>query len=264
MKFSTLWYCLIEDYSRRGLTRGSDKLIALSGLAQQAQEQTGLQYCAGIWLDTIHTNLCWVVREEELGSRTPDYRAPTWSWASMDTAVVPIASYSGFGANAKHKIRSEIELINSDLSFAKNGQLSSAEIVLNGRLRSAVLIAVGGARAETVFKITENVQSRGSGAVKWSEILLDRPLRQSKSQEFMIDTMCLGEVVQEIQPSMQYQILHVSTRQWSDSRAIDTCCEILVVEQIEGRDGEYVRVGAGYLNTDSWFDDLPLRWIKIF
>lgn len=260
LDFSHLWCCLIEDYSRRGLAKGSDKLIALCGLVQEAQEQTGLRYCAGIWLDMIHTELCWVVREDESGSRAPTYRAPTWSWASIDGAVAPIASYSNLMTNEKHKIRSEIELVDSDTTVADDGQLTSAHVVLFGRLRPGLLTAIGGSRAETAFKIAKSVGNGG-------EVLLDRPVRLPKGPKIMDSILRKEDVGKEKHQSMPYQMLHVSTRQWSDDKPAHktrTYYEVLALEEIEGRVDEFVRVGAGVISIDSWFDNHPMRRIKIF
>lgn len=183
----------------------------------------------------------------------------------MDGAVVPVASYSGRGTNVKHSIRSEIVLIDSDLSIADDGQLISAEIVLRGRLRPGRFTTIGGFRAPTAFGIYDNVQNGNLGAIKRGEVWLDQPIQPQKSTGPIDDcTLRPEDVTQEMKPFMVYQLLHVSTRKWNDGETTSMLYEVIAVEEIEGRESEFVRVGAGYIDSDSWFDNHPLWRIRLF
>ncbi|KAF1971228.1 hypothetical protein BU23DRAFT_184762 [Bimuria novae-zelandiae CBS 107.79] len=51
------WLPLLEMYSRCGLTKGTDKLIAISGMAGKIFTATGVSRCAGIWADHICAGL---------------------------------------------------------------------------------------------------------------------------------------------------------------------------------------------------------------
>jgi hypothetical protein len=104
------WLALIQNYSRRNLTREEDKLPGLAGLAKLISERTGEQYMAGLWNRHLEEDLCWRVyaREEILSSagdaaartrkiygnklsdvqRPQKYRAPSWTWASIDAGVL--------------------------------------------------------------------------------------------------------------------------------------------------------------------------------
>lgn len=67
------------------LTFPADKMVAISGLAKQAHEETGDQYLAGLWRKDIELQLLWC--PQALCKRLPAgsaYRAPSWSWGSMD------------------------------------------------------------------------------------------------------------------------------------------------------------------------------------
>ncbi|KAF2844606.1 HET-domain-containing protein [Plenodomus tracheiphilus IPT5] len=96
------WYGLVEDYSSRNLTEEPDKLPALAGLASKfSEEQNPGSYLAGIWSDHLPSALLW--RTIPLYSRNRDqpispltafsprrpqvYRAPSWSWASIDGEI---------------------------------------------------------------------------------------------------------------------------------------------------------------------------------
>ena len=45
------WKLLVETYTRGGLTKETDKLVAISGLAKALAAQLGVEYLAGLWGD---------------------------------------------------------------------------------------------------------------------------------------------------------------------------------------------------------------------
>ena len=79
------WNEIIQAYSSCGLTRSSDKLVALSGLARLFQDITGDEYLAGLWKSHVVEYLGW--RVDKPVDTLPEYRAPSWSWASLDSQV---------------------------------------------------------------------------------------------------------------------------------------------------------------------------------
>lgn len=86
------WSRIVDAYSRCYLTRPEDKLAALSGLASQLQQMTKDDYYAGLWSKDLAGQLLWTivgcVQADGTASRRPEpYRAPTWSWASVDGVV---------------------------------------------------------------------------------------------------------------------------------------------------------------------------------
>ncbi|PVH98971.1 HET-domain-containing protein [Periconia macrospinosa] len=75
------WYNTIRLYGPRKLTRATDKLPALSGIAGLYAEKIKEEYLAGLWKDHLVEGLAW----QSLGfRRVEEYRAPSWSWASGD------------------------------------------------------------------------------------------------------------------------------------------------------------------------------------
>jgi hypothetical protein len=86
-----LWKRIVEAYSKMRLTVSRDKLIALSGIAKRFSEDTKCKYIAGMWLDYLESQLLWQVEDcfkdgvfENHSKRDPS-RAPSFSWASLDT-----------------------------------------------------------------------------------------------------------------------------------------------------------------------------------
>ena len=80
------------------MTNSRDKLIALSGLAHsyyERQSKSGVsyedykggrrgKYAAGLWEADMPSALLW---QTPSGQRPSEYRAPSWSWASVDGRI---------------------------------------------------------------------------------------------------------------------------------------------------------------------------------
>lgn len=91
----SLWYCFIvpKHYSSRKLTEPSDKLVAISGLANKLKScRKSMRYLAGLWSGLVLEGLLW--SPQGPGRRFDEYVAPSWSWASRDGGV----EYGDFGA----------------------------------------------------------------------------------------------------------------------------------------------------------------------
>lgn len=85
----------MHEYSATFLTIPTDKLVAISGLAKSFACITGDTYLAGMWRKDLEVDLLWynrhiphLPRGSRLGSRPIEWRAPTWSWASIDGSVI--------------------------------------------------------------------------------------------------------------------------------------------------------------------------------
>jgi hypothetical protein len=84
------WYHMIELYSGLNLTRYTDKLPAVSGLADTIARMTDDRYCAGLWCLSIQHGILWsrVPRARSNETYGPEvYRAPSFSWESVEGPV---------------------------------------------------------------------------------------------------------------------------------------------------------------------------------
>lgn len=85
------WYRSIMDFSARNLTFQHDKLPAVAGLAQRFGAAMNDEYCAGLWIKDIYTGLLWKSGADIANAaptrRLETYRAPSWTWASIDGFV---------------------------------------------------------------------------------------------------------------------------------------------------------------------------------
>ena len=93
---STLdFYHTAQWYSTRCLTKGSDRLPAIAGIARRFQSLTGEHYVAGLWRSDILQGLVWRAGWHDSSEhlRTPRYApvagssSPSWLWATCEMAI---------------------------------------------------------------------------------------------------------------------------------------------------------------------------------
>jgi hypothetical protein len=91
------WWRMVEEYSLRGLTKETDRLPAISGLARRMEDPGLGEYLSGIWQENLLWGLLWQCdgiginsgmssspgATKKRGSRSKISVAPTWSWASI-------------------------------------------------------------------------------------------------------------------------------------------------------------------------------------
>jgi hypothetical protein len=88
------WYSMVENYTKACLTYPEDRLVAISALAKVTKRildsglQEGCIYLAGLWSCHIAEQLLWYVLPLDPAIAKPlAYRAPSWSWVSVDSQV---------------------------------------------------------------------------------------------------------------------------------------------------------------------------------
>ncbi|PBK94505.1 hypothetical protein ARMGADRAFT_1029585 [Armillaria gallica] len=85
-KTGEAWYNIVTLYTQRNLTKSRDRLVAISGIAEHFQlfwPQS--RYFTGLWEHQLPGSLLWHIPHINDSCRRPDvYRAPSWSWASID------------------------------------------------------------------------------------------------------------------------------------------------------------------------------------
>ncbi|KAF5690955.1 het-domain-containing protein [Fusarium circinatum] len=103
------WYVHLVggDYSHRSLTFIDDKLLAISGVAKSLDNIHPYGYMSGHWCeddDELVKSLCW--KRGGTGKKAAKYRAPSWSWASQDSAI-DYGHFNIVGTTANEKIVAE-------------------------------------------------------------------------------------------------------------------------------------------------------------
>jgi hypothetical protein len=75
------WSQVVAHYSTTKLTRNSDRLIAIAGLASRAASAWKRTYVAGLWKEAFPGSLLWYISKNS-SYRLPEY-FPSWTWASI-------------------------------------------------------------------------------------------------------------------------------------------------------------------------------------
>jgi hypothetical protein len=133
------WVQLIRMFSEARLSYSGDKLLALEGLARQYMTRNRLRatdYCMGLWRTQMPQGLLWRVAEG--GRRPTKYRAPSWTWASIEGEV----SWSESSASQGGK-ETCLELMNIDAKYKVEGntfgQVESAKLKVRGFMARGLL-----------------------------------------------------------------------------------------------------------------------------
>jgi hypothetical protein len=132
------WRRVIDKYTLCELTRAEDKLVAVSGLAQRVAAITNDIYLAGLWARHLEVQLMWVVQDPPTAKfpvpvlpESSNYRAPSWSWASVDGHVLMKTP------EPDEDILTLVEIVSADVKAItedRTGQVQSGFITVTGVL----------------------------------------------------------------------------------------------------------------------------------
>ncbi|EWZ81973.1 hypothetical protein FOWG_14387 [Fusarium oxysporum f. sp. lycopersici MN25] len=125
------WMNFVENFSHCHLTMERDKLPAIAGVAAVVQLPDD-QYLAGLWRSGLASQLIWRRSEKRWADyELPrDYRAPSWSWASVNGPIEFLASE--FYIDRKSRYTAAIIDSKVDLLVARHplGQVTGAQLCL--------------------------------------------------------------------------------------------------------------------------------------
>lgn len=79
------WEEVVSTYTACKLTFPADKLVAISAVARVLATLLKDEYVAGMWRRNLQTELLWYTKNPQ--PRPKLYRAPSWSWASVDGKI---------------------------------------------------------------------------------------------------------------------------------------------------------------------------------
>lgn len=141
------WQDLVTDYSRRAVSCPSDRLVACGALAETFSRVLRSDYLAGLWRDRLLAHLLWFKRENADMPRPATFRAPSWSWASVDGGVETMGRDTKAALDklaCAEVLLCEVTLEDAALPF---GQVVAGTLVLRTPLMRCLLVHRGaGAR----------------------------------------------------------------------------------------------------------------------
>jgi hypothetical protein len=133
-------------YSRRYLTKSSDKLDAFSGIASQFAKANGHTYFAGLWKESVLDDLTWKPEIADykywraILQKLPN---PTFSWASVSGSVhYPCLDTSRYGEADTHLVN----LVDIKFTHASQnpfGSVKHCSVSLRGPLISGLVSCRG-------------------------------------------------------------------------------------------------------------------------
>lgn len=168
------WKCLVEDYSEltSNLTYESDIFPAMAGLANRFSRLLGDEYVAGLWRKTFIEGLLWRVPLRQEGGVPREWRAPTWSWASV---CCPVKYVSISASEWTFAEVVQIDCIQAGSTLT--GKLSTASLTLSGPICQARL-----SKVTPKEKLIKSRDSSGHLIGHW-RIMWESCCKQCASQE---------------------------------------------------------------------------------
>ncbi|KAF1964955.1 HET-domain-containing protein [Bimuria novae-zelandiae CBS 107.79] len=153
-KHTLAWFELVQRYTERSLTKQSDILPAMSGIARIIASRSSDRYLAGLWESSLAHCLLWT-RSNRQGlsnykhTRPYPLLAPTWSWASVKGPLEYSPTINGYwhSFNASPNPKYVPQLVEANLVPAgpdPYSTLSSGSLKLRGKVRMAVTTRVVG------------------------------------------------------------------------------------------------------------------------
>jgi hypothetical protein len=131
------WWTLVSLYTERKLTLDSDRMSAISAIAERFEKILGDKYVAGLWRSKIPQGICWRnVSKETLEPRVHGYQGPSWSWAALNSPVQFINRHEH-----EYDITCRVALLDCQwrpkIGNARYREVQSAHITLKGSLLPA-------------------------------------------------------------------------------------------------------------------------------
>lgn len=148
------WFGILWHYTTCELTDSSDKLSALANVASAYSQILEDEYVAGLWKSSLIECLCW---QSVQCKPVNDYRAPSWSWASVDGLVGV-----GFNSSSWKPLSTiqdtKVELEDDSKPF---GKVKSASITLEASMVHLSVSDSKGFTGEAMLRVTDKKEDEG-------------------------------------------------------------------------------------------------------
>jgi hypothetical protein len=129
------WQEIVSLYTAKDLTFDKDIFPALQGLAKMVPHRMGA-YLAGLWRDTLASNITWYAPRASSVTRLEEWRAPSWSWASNSKPIKwtnmgwhHLSSNEITRATYITVLDAQVSAIGDDTT----GEIISGELLIRGR-----------------------------------------------------------------------------------------------------------------------------------
>ncbi|PSN74669.1 HET-domain-containing protein [Corynespora cassiicola Philippines] len=224
MEIIDSWYTVVLQYSRLQLTFPRDVFPAIAGIAQTFHKATGFRYIAGLWVEDIHTGLLWYRRGLETnGLFKHEWKAPSWSWASIHGPIGILYDISST------RIEGSLQavVVDTEASFPSDpfGAIFSAHLTLSA--------------------FCYHVWYKGShGVPPFNDPYLSQILEIYDSKGFMVGTGNLDYLQDRSEGNLKTAVAIIVCQRKQEEEVITY---FLLALPLTGEDemGEYRRIGVG-------------------
>lgn len=245
------WYQNVEDYTKRELTLPSDKLAAIGGVAAELSRISAVPYMAGLWRNNLLHDLLWTSTNKERFNRPSTWRAPSWSWASVDSPI----SYSKITSDAEEEAEVLDSVVEPRFPNAPFGEVKSGEIRIQGPLAQV--------SKKNVLQLLQDqglapAPPKSNDPMEWNAMIMSFIRNQPKS------TMGNGQGESDaaILPEDVYCLV-THSRRWmmvnhGERRVEEMCWFGLMLERKEN--GCFERLGAFDNENREWLRESTYSW----
>ncbi|KAF4446033.1 HET-domain-containing protein [Fusarium austroafricanum] len=159
------WWEMVQSYSALNLSYADDKLPALSGIAtKMSSRRLDATYLAGLWSDSLDLDLLWINKDamvpgKAVNTRPSEWRAPTWTWASIDAPIkFPFKDHTEVQIHFK-----VIHAFCKPGTKDKTGRVSRGSLTLEAPAVSGEITTAGSMDQRTELKIGDTTYTLTGG-----------------------------------------------------------------------------------------------------
>ncbi|KAJ5722929.1 hypothetical protein N7488_000964 [Penicillium malachiteum] len=194
-KALSCWLRLVSSFSLGTTSLENDKLNALAGVASRPSfsHTVGPEYYAGMWQYELARQLTWSTSRSHLTLaedetfhfyRPENYRAPSWSWASVEGGKLKIEFYYDEEDEEPRKVLCDIlecSTLPAHPELNPFGEVSSAQLRLQGPARLAWFNPI----TSNVFILPESISLASTALDMGDSVITFEEALQKHTDEFV-------------------------------------------------------------------------------
>jgi hypothetical protein len=232
------WIC---DFSDRKLTKISDKLPAVAGIAKAFAARFDDTYIAGLWISRFLAGLVWMRSYKALSLVRHEHSGiPSWSWASVSGQL----SYSDFEPEPP---KAGVDMVVHDINVVEKRPRSYGEIKAGGYIMAEGMLQL--------VELDRTSEMRNPNGPFY-------PCRIAYGMVPGIDIECYMDQMEFEDPEEPYNCwcLRVCSYDRGGSRMV----AFLFLEQLPEGNNRFRRVGAGVTEVLADADSADPDWDEMF
>jgi len=282
------WGEIVSAYTQRQLSFSDDKLLALTAIAEEyLRTKPVTTYLCGMWREDLVQQCLWSRDQSRSNgpqiTRPATYRAPSWSWASVDGDLLAFRQVGGTGSPFECTFSCELLDVQTVLCNEASpfGPVKGGTIRVRGRMRRLIWLSPGNSRNTSAGRgwAYEDPEERWNGqAARPGDDRLH--FNVDVPEEWPLKTKIALWCIEICTFVVQGNIMDLVQKQLFDERGSPIILEGrgLLLEPVDsefaGSEATFRRVGLvsfeGLPSGDScydrrpyWFDDGKFEWREI-